>query len=284
MPIAPLRPRSHRFAPAAVLLLSVGWLAAAGCGPGRESAEEHRRLSLRIEHRPAGRAVAGEDAVIRALVQSTLDTPRIEAWVRILGEDGGDERLPLVLGPDGEAVATLPGRAKGSVVRYVIEASDAAGLLVTLPRGSADGAAYELRFEGSSPRFLGGITWLSAVLAFLFWLGAAAAAVQTLRGQMSAGPPGLLGTLGLAFAVVGLFLIGGIHTGLVTGRPWSPTPIFWALSRGDVAVVSLLWAVNLFLGRRILLDEAPDGNPGGERGFTVLAVVAGALALVLAIR
>ncbi len=275
------RRASRRFAIWALLPLLVASLAA--CGPGRDSAEEHRKLSLRIEHSPPGRAAADSSIDLHALVQSSLDHPRIEAWIRILGQEGDDQRVPLALGPEGEATATLDGRPKGTIVRYVVEAQDAAGLVVTLPRRADDGNAYELRFEGASSRVLGGISHLSAILAVVFWIGAGAAAAQSLRGRMSAGPAGMLGGIGLLIAILGLFLLGGIHATLVIGRPWPSSPLFASLSRGDLGLVALVWAANLVLGRRILLDEVPDGAPQGERGFSLAAAVAGVLTLLLTI-
>ncbi len=286
--------------------LLAGWIVATlsvlGCGANRDSAEEHRKLSLRIEHRPPIHAPAHEDVEIRALVQSSLDAPRMEAWVRVVAPEvegdaaaEGDEdtaeapaptdvRIALRIESDGQALALIPGRAKGEVVHYVIEARDAAGLVVSLPRGADEGRTYELRFEGSSPRVLGATSYLSAILAALFWIGAGGAAFQNMRGRMSAGPAGLLGGTGLLFAVVGLGIVGGIHAFLVAGSPFPSTPLFLNLSRGDLFLVGLLWIANLVVGRRVLLDEAPEGSPRGERLLSTVAVVGGVLTILLAIR
>jgi hypothetical protein len=272
-----LRSSAHAIAGFALLLVTASLV---GCGGDRDAVEQHRRLSLRVEHVPPGRAEAGREAEIHARILSSLESPRLEAWLRIVDGQGEDERIPLVIGPEGTAIGHLPGRPRGTVVRYVIEARDAAGLVVALPRGAADGKSYQLRFEGSSSRLLGGISFLSVLLATLLYLGAGAAGVQSLRGQMSPGPAGMLGGFGAGIVVGGLFLLGGIHAWQLTGRPWPGDPVLFGLSRGDLGIVTLLWVVTLVLGRRVLLDEAPDGAAQGERAFAAAAVAGGALTLL----
>ena len=61
------------------LLLTLLLVASAGCGSGRDVAEVHRRLSLRLEHRPPERALAEQAAEIRARVQSSLESPQLTA-------------------------------------------------------------------------------------------------------------------------------------------------------------------------------------------------------------
>ncbi|MCA9752529.1 MAG: hypothetical protein KC591_10085, partial [Gemmatimonadetes bacterium] len=147
--------------------------------------------------------------------------------------------------------------------------------------GAAEGKSYRLRYEGSSSRLLGGISALSGFLATLFYLSAGFAGVQCLRSRMSAGPAGMLGGFGVAAAIAGLFLLGGIHAWRVTGQPWPSDPLLFSISRGDLAIVTLLWAVTLFFGRSVLLDETPDGNASGERMFAGAAVAGGVLTLIL---
>lgn len=273
-------PRFRFIASGLLALLSLA--ATPACAP-HDAVEEHRKLSLRLEHRPPGHAPAGEDAEIRARIQSSLEGPRIEAWIRILGDSGADERIPLEIGGDGEAHGAIPARPRGTELRYVIEARDAAGLVVSLPKGAAEGRSYRLRFQGRSSRLLGGLSWLAAVAGTLLFVGAGAAGVQTLRGRMSAGPSGLLGGAGAAIVLVGLLVIGAWHAYQLTGRPWPGAPVFLALSRGDLALVTALWIANLALGRSILLDEDVGGAPRGERRFAVLAVVAGVLTVMFAV-
>lgn len=275
-----MSPRSPLLAGSLVALLALAVLPS--CSP-RDAVEEHRKLSLRLEHRPPARATAGEDAEIRARIQSSLEGPKIEAWVRILNDSGEDERIPLVIGSDGEAHATIPAQPRGTEIHYVIEARDAAGLVVSLPKGAAQGRSYHLRFQGKSSRVLGGISWLSAALGTLLFLGAGVTGVQSLRGRMSTGPSGLLGGAGAAIVLFGLLLIGAIHAYQVTGRPWPGTPLFFSLSRGDLAIVTALWIANLFLGRSVLLDEDVGSAPRGERRFAAMAVAGAALTLLLAI-
>jgi len=264
---------------ASLLLAILLPFALAGCSGNGDAVEQHRRLSLRIEHVPAGRTDAGQDAEIRARIQSSLESPRLEAWVRIVsGEE--EERIRLEIGPDGEAVGKLPGQPRGTVIRYVIEARDAAGLVVSLPRGSTEGKSYRLRFEGSSSGLLGGISFLSVLLGAALYLGAGVAGAQSLRGRMSPGPAGMLGGFGAAIVVAGVFLLGGIHAWQLTGRPWPGDPILFGLSRGDLGIVTLLWIVTLALGRGVLLDEAPEGAAQGERAFAAAAVLGGALTLL----
>lgn len=254
-----------------------------GCGSNRESAEEHRKLSLRVEHLPPVRTQAGEDAEIHASVRSSLDGAKLEAWMRILNPGGEDERIPFVLGEDGSAIARLPARERGEVVRYVIEARDAAGLVVSLPRGAQDGESYSLRFEGRSSWFLGAISFLSALGGTLLMLAASVAAVQCLRGRMSAGPAGMLGGFGAALVIGGLLLLGGIHAFQVTGSIWPRSPMFLSLSRGDLALVALTWVLALVLGRRVLLDDDPDGVSRGERPFATIGVAAGVMLILFLI-
>src|SRR5262245_31762676 len=122
----------------------------AGCDSGRDVAEVHRRLSLRLEHRPPGRADADKDAEIRARIQSSLEQPNLVAWIRVTGGEGGegDKRIPLELTDSGDALGRIPARHRGETVHYAIEAKDAAGLVVSLPDGARDGRTYSLRFEG----------------------------------------------------------------------------------------------------------------------------------------
>lgn len=264
----------------ALLAGVIGLCAAIGCG-SRDSAEEHRRLSLRVEHRPPGRTPADSESEIHATVRSSLEAPRLEAWVRILGDrEEDDEQIPLRISETGEAVAKLPAHSKGTVIRYVVEARDAAGLVVALPRGARDGKSYSLRYEGSSSRVLGGISWLSAVLGVLFFLGAGAAAAQALRGRMSVGPSAMLGGFGAAVVVLGLLVIGGIHALQLTGNPWPSRPVMFGISRAELGLVALLWVVNLILGRRLLLDEAADDHPPGQRAFAVAGAMGGILTVV----
>ena len=253
----------------------------AGCGSNRESAEEHRKLSLRVEHLPPVRVHAGEEVEMHASIRSSLEGAKLEAWVRVLRPGEDDERIPFRIASDGNAVAHLPASERGTVLRYVIEAKDAAGLVVSLPRGSQDGESYTLRFEGPSSWLLGGISFLSALFGTLLLLGAGAAAAQCLRGRMSAGPAGMLGGLGAVLIVGGLLLLGGIHAYQVTGRPWPTAPLFLSLSRGDLALVAFAWILALILGRRVLLDEEPDGVARGERTLAIAGVAAGALLLLL---
>jgi hypothetical protein len=121
------------------------------------------------------------------------------------------------------------------------------------------------------------------VLGTLLFLGAGAAGVQNLRGRMSAGPAGLLGGAGAAVTLVGLLLIGAVHAYQLTGRPWPGSPIFLAISRGDLAIVTALWIANLVLGRSILLDEDVGSPPQGERRFAAVAVAGGVLTLGMAL-
>lgn len=260
-----------------LLMLTLG--AVSACGPDTDTAEEHRRLSLRVEHDPPGRHPAGENAPIRADINSSLERPRLEAWIRLVGSEP-EVRIPLRITEDGEAVGEIAAGERGDKVRYVIEARDAAGLVVALPKGADDGKAYELRFEGPSSPILGGIAWLSTLLAILFYLGAGLAGIQCLRGQMSPGPAGMLGGFGVAVAVAGLFLIGGIHAFQLTGKPWPSTPLWMSLSRADLALVTALWVLTLVLGRAVLLDEAPDGTASGERAFATAGVLGAALTII----
>lgn len=279
VPAGPRRPRSPRFRSAAGALAAVA-VVLAGCSSGRDVAEVHRRLSLRIEHRPPERALAGEDAEIRARVQSSLEVPQLSAWIRVLQDDGTETRIPLRFVDAGDAVGRLPARDRGHVTRYVLEAKDAAGLVVSLPPDAREGKSYTLRFEGRSWPVLGGIAGLSAWLATFLFLGAGAAAVQALRGQLSVGPSGLLGGLAVGFVFLGIALVGGVHAFQVTGRPWPNTPMVFAMSRGDLALLSLLWAANLTLGRRALLDEEADGTRFDERLFASTGTAAGVLAVL----
>jgi hypothetical protein len=249
----------------------------------RDAAEEHRKLSLRLEHRPPGHADAGTDVELRARVHSSLEGPKLEAWARVLGGDEGDVRYPMEISDDGTAVCRIPGRPRGEELRYVIEARDAAGLVVALPRGVEEGRSYRLLFEGRSSRVLGGISFLSALLGALLFLGAGAAGVQCVRGRMSAGPAGLLGGLGAGAVIVGLLAVGAVHAYQVTGRPWPSSPLFLSLSRADLGLVALAWVLNLLLGRRVLLDEELGNAPTGERPFAVVAIAAAALTLALLI-
>jgi hypothetical protein len=259
----------------ATLLLFVG----SGCAD-RDLAEEHVKLFLRIEHLPPGRTQADEEVVLRAVIESSLDGSKLEAWVRIVGEGDTDERIRLQIAEGGVGSATVPGRPRGEVIQYVIEARDAAGLVVALPQGADEGKTYSLRFVGESSRILGAISFLSAVLAVVLFIGAGAAAVQNLRGRMSAGPAGMLGGFGVILVVVGLLLIGAIHARQVTGHFWPDTPVLLALSRGDLALVSLVWIGNLFVGRRLLLDEEPEGAPRGERAFAGIAALLAVVSII----
>lgn len=270
---------SRPFRPVVLVLA----LLAAGCGGSRDSAEEHRRLSLRVEHQPPRRVVAGEEAEIRAIIRSSLEAPRLEAWVRVIQDDGTEDRIPLRITETGEAIGRLPAAPRGTVIRYVVEARDAAGLVVALPRGARDGRTYMLRYEGASSRLLGGLSWISALAGVLLFLGAGAASVQTLRGRMSVGPAGMLGAFGALAVILGLLVLGGIHAFQVTGRPWPSTPILLAVTRGELAVVAAIWVGNLVLGRRLLLDESPSELPTGQRGFAVAGAVAGGLTVLFAL-
>jgi hypothetical protein len=247
------------------------------CSDG-DLAEEHVKLFLRIEHLAPEEVKADEDVTLRAIIESSLQGPKLEAWVRIVREGQTEERIPLEISADGVASAKIPGRPRGTVLHYVIEARDAAGLVVSLPQGAEDGKTYSLRFAGKSSRLLGGISFLSALLGFVFFLGAGAAGLQGLRGRMSAGPAGMLGGFGVFLVVAGVLFFGAIHAWQVTGKPWPDTPLFLALSRGDLALVALAWTGNLVAGRRLLLDEEPEGAPRGERLFAVIAAL---LAVVL---
>lgn len=261
---------------AAVLVVAL-----ASCAPV-DTVEEHRKLSLRLEHRPPGRTPAGETVDLHATVQSSLDGPKIEAWVRVLGTEGDDEIYPLTLS-GADARCRLPARPKGDEIRYVIEARDAAGLVVALPRGTDEGKSYRLRYEGKSSGILGAIAWLAALLGTVLYVGAGMAGVQNLRARMSAGPAGLLGGLGAGVLVVGLFLLGGLHAFQITGRLWPDTPVLFALSRADLGIVTLLWIGNLVLGRRVLLDEDMGDSPRGERPFSAVAVVAAVGTILMAV-
>ena len=265
----------------ALALLLFVILSGAGCDSGRDVAEVHRRLSLRLEHHPPGRADADKDAEIRARIQSSLEQPNLVAWIRIVGEgDQGEKRIPLELTGSGDALGRIPARHRGETVHYAIEAKDAAGLVVSLPDGARDGHTYALRFEGKSSPLLGGAALISAWFATFLYLGAGAAAIQALRGRMSVGPAGLLGGLAATFVLFGVLLVGGIHAFQVVGRPWPSQPIVLAMSRGDLALVTLLWGANLALGRRALLDEEPDGTRFDERVFAAAGAAAGILTLM----
>ena len=100
---------------------------------------------------------------------------------------------------------------------------------------------------------------------------------------MSVGPAGLLGGLGILTLVAGLFFLGGIHAFQVSGTPWPSKPVVFALSRADLAFVTLLWIAVLYFGRETLLDDVPDGGPRRERAISVVGVLAAALVVVLAI-
>ena len=261
------------------LLLTLLLVASAGCGSGRDVAEVHRRLSLRLEHRPPERALAEQAAEIRARVQSSLESPQLTAWVRIIGDES-EERIALSLSSSGDAVGRIPAHSRGEVVRYVIEAKDAAGLVVSLPKNARDGGTYSLRFEGRSSPLLGGTSLLSAWLATFFFLGAGVASIQALRGRLSVGPAGLLAGLAVTCVVLGVLAVGGIHAFQITGRPWPSSPMLFAMSRGDLALLSLLWGANLALGRRALLDEEPDGARFDERVFATAGAAAGILTVL----
>ena len=97
------------------------------CSKG-DLAEEQVKLFLRIEHLAPGEVQAGEDVTLRAVIESSLQGPKLEAWVRIVrGEGESDERIPLQISADGVATAKIQARPRGTVLRYVIEARDAAG-------------------------------------------------------------------------------------------------------------------------------------------------------------
>ena len=58
------------------------------------------------------------------------------------------------------------------------------------------------------------------------------------------------------------------------------TALLVAMSRGDLALLALLWGGNLALGRRALLDEEPDGTRFDERIFAGAGAIAGVLTLI----
>lgn len=268
------------YAALGLLILGV-FLGSAGCDSGRDVAEVHRRLSLRLEHRPPESADADKDAEIRARIQSSLEQPQLVAWIRVIGADGSTEkRIALELVDSGDALGRIPARHRGESVRYVIEAKDAAGLVVSLPEGARDGHTYTLRFEGRSSPLLGAVSMLSAWIATFLYLGAGAAAVQALRGRMSVGPAGLLAGLAATLVLFGVLLVGGIHAFQVVGRPWPSQPIVLGMSRGELGLVTLLWGANLALGRRALLDEEPEGARFDERIFAAAGAAAGILTLL----
>jgi hypothetical protein len=262
-----------------ILLLIV--LSIAACAGG-DSAEEQRRLSLRLEHDPPGSVPAEHDAEVVARIKSSLETHRVEAWLRI--DEGGETRkIPLHIDENGEARGTIPGRPRGTVIRYALEARDAAGLIVALPRQADRGKMYEVRFEGRSSIILSGLTGIATAMGVLLYLGAGAAAAQHLRGRMSVGPTGLLGGLGVVVLLGGLFLIGGIHAFQVAGTPWPSRPLFLSLSRGDLALVTLVWGIVLYVGREALLEDSPGQAPKGERSLSVAGILTAALLLLLTI-
>ncbi len=278
-----MRGRSGEFMPLLrESIIIVALLAIAGCSGRGDSAEEHRRLSLRLEHDPPGGVPAEREVELHARITSSLEPHRVDAWLRV-EEDGDTRRIALHVDDTGEATGTIPPRPRGSVIRYALEARDAAGLVVTLPRDAEKGKRYELRFEGRSSAFLAGLTGLSTLAGVLLYLGAGAAAAQNLRGRMSVGPAGLLGGLGVLVILAGLFLLGGIHAFQVTGSPWPSKPIVFSLSRGDLAIVTLAWAAVLYWGRETLLDDLPQESPRRERAIAGAGLAAAALLLVLAI-
>lgn len=269
-----------RFAVTIAFAASLGALS--GCGGGKDAAEEHRKLSLRLEHDPPGSVPADHEVELHARIKSSLEPHRVEAWVR-LDEDGDIRKIPLHLDASGDATGSLPARRRGTTLRYALEARDAAGLVVSLPRGAADGRAYEVRYEGRSSAILAGLSGLATICGVLLYLGAGAASAQHLRGRMSVGPAGLLGGLGILTLIAGLFFLGGIHAFQVSGTPWPSKPVLFALSRADLALVTLLWIAVLYFGRETLLDDVPDGGPRRERAISVAGVLAAALIVVLAI-
>lgn len=274
-----MRNRAQRDLPClvgALLLVAVS----VGC-ERHDTVEEHRKLSLRLEHDPPRTAIAGEEVEIRALIQSSLEGPRPEAWLRIVGPSGSERTLAMAVDPEGRATCRLEGRPRGTTIDYVIEARDAAQLVVSLPRGAGEGKSYTLRFVGRSSPLLGGVSLLAAIFASVFFLGAGAAGAQCLRGRMSPGPAGLLGGAGAVLVIVGLLGLGGIHAFRITGHPWPSSALFLSLSRADLTIVTVLWIVNLVLGRRALLDEEAGGKSPGERPFAVAAAAGGVLTLVL---
>jgi hypothetical protein len=279
-----IRRRGSRSLRAALGFLLAGILVGgAGCGSNGDIAEVHRRLSLRLEHRPPERAEADKDAEIRARIQSSLDQPQVVAWIRLIDANGGEKRLPLEIVGSGDALGRIPAQHRGVTVRYVIEAKDAAGLIVSLPAGARDGRTYALRFEGHSSALLAGTAMLSAWLATLLYLGAGAASVQTLRGRLSVGPAGLLAGLAASLVFFGVLLVGGIHSVMLVGSVWPTAPLLLSMSRTDLALVTLLWGANLGLGRRALLDEEPDGSRFDERIFATAGAAAGILTLLFLI-
>jgi hypothetical protein len=261
-------------------LVAVTLAASIGCASNRDVSEVHRRLSLRLEHRPPQRVRAGQDAEIRARIESSLEQPQLSAWIRVIAKDGSEKKIPLEIVDSGDALGHIPGQPKGTTVRYVVEAKDAAGLVVSLPVGAKSGKTYTLHFEGNSSPLLGGTSLASAWLATLFYLGAGMACVQALRGRLSVGPAGLLAGLGALFTLVGVMVVGGIHALQVVGRPWPSGPLFLSMSRGDLALVTLVWAANLGLGRRALLEEEPDPSRLDERIFATAGAAAGVLTLL----
>jgi hypothetical protein len=253
----------------------------ASCAGG-DSAEEQRKLSLRLEHDPPGSVPAEHEVEILARIKSSLETHRVEAWLRV-DEGGQTRRIPLHIDENGEARGTLPERPRGTVIRYALEARDAAGLIVGLPRQADRGKMYEVRYEGRSSIFLAGLSGISTAMGILLYLGAGAAAAQHLRGRMSVGPAGLLGGLGVVVLLGGLFLIGGIHAFQVTGTPWPTRPLFLSLSRGDLALVTFVWGIVLYVGREALLEDSPGQGPKGERALSVAGIMTAALLLLLMI-
>lgn len=270
------------FGPLFAATLSVAVLLT-GCASDHDVAEVHRRLSLRLEHRPPERAESDKDAEIRARIQSSLEQPGLAAWIRVIDPSGTEKKLPLDIGGSGDAVGRIPAQKRGVIIHYVIEARDAAGLVVSLPAGAKDGHAYTLRFEGHSPALLGGTSLLSAWLATLLYLGAGAASVQALRGRLSVGPAGLLAGLAATFVLFGVLLVGGIYSAMLVGSVWPSAPLLLSMSRTDLVLVTLLWAANLALGRRALLDEEPDGSRFDERIFATAGAAAGILTLIFLI-
>jgi len=256
-------------------------LSFAACSGG-DSAEEQRRLSLRMEHDPPGSVPADHDVELVARIKSSLETHRVDAWLRV--DEGGDTRkIPLHIDENGEARGTIPARPRGTVVRYALEARDAAGLIVSLPRQADKGKMYDVRFEGRSSIILSGLTGLSTAMGVLLYLGAGAAAAQHLRGRMSVGPAGLLGGLGVVVLLGGLFLVGGIHAFQVSGTPWPSRPLFLSLSRGDLALVTFVWGIVLYVGREALLEDTPGQSTRGERSLSVAGILTAALLLLLTI-
>jgi hypothetical protein len=245
--------------PAALLaaLLLPALLVLAGCNRERV-VEESKTRWMNVAHTPVERAEADKEVTIEAEVEASPDISSPQVFLYYKSEQELFVVVPMQAFEEGRYFGKIPPHARGSLIKYYIEARAGKDLVVRVP---AEGRPpFEFYFKGKPNRYvlIANIAFIFAGLFFFILTGYFAyRGLGDRKAGLHAPRLGLIATVLFFIASIPLGMVVAYHT---YGKPWMGFPVGNDLTDTKSLVILLYWIGATFFYRGSALRKDPSSD------------------------